>query len=185
MKRLITCASRRTALNNLCNNLKSQGLDAKVNYDHNCVDIYESSDHLVPSKQAYVLENGTIESYRCRYEYVGEGKGDYIQRKYPIKEKNFTENSLYVKDVASSNISDLIHVICMCYYTGSTKFTYPIKNMLGLDENEYYSTDVIEDRLNSSYSRDVIKLYQELYAIASDPDGDIPGEILQAMGIVE
>lgn len=185
MKRLITCASRRTALNNLCDNLKRQGLEAKVNYDHNCVDIYESGNHLVPSKQAYVLENGTIESYRCRYEYVGEGNGDYIQRKYPIKEKNFTEDSSYVKDVSSSNISDFINVICMCYYSGLTKFTYPIKNMLGLDEDKSYDTDMIEDYLNSSYSGDVIKLYQKLYAIASDPDGDIPGDILQEMGIVE
>lgn len=185
MKKLITCSSRRTALNNLCSNLKAQGIDAQVNPDHNCVDIYESSDHLVPSKQAYVLENGTIESYRCRYEYVGEGNGDYIQHIYPIKEKNFTENHPYVKNVSSSNISDIIQTICLCYASGLTDFTYPIKNMLGLDKNEYYSTDIIEDRLNSSYSRDVIKLYQELYAIASDPDGDIPGEILQEMGIVE
>lgn len=137
----------------------------------------------MPSKQAYVLENGTVASCRCRYEYVGQGNGDYIQHKYPIKEKNFTENLLYIKDVSSSNISNLIDVICMCYDSNLSEFTYVIKDMLGLDKAQSSTADEIRQHLESSYSKDIIDLYQQLYAIANNSDEDIPITILERMKI--
>lgn len=178
MKRIYS-TTERSALKQLCEQMKAQQINAKVNYKHNCIDVFEEST-LVPSKQVYVRQDGTVGSYRCRYEYVGPGKGDYVQKKYPIKETNYTIDEPYVKDVKSTNIQTFISRICECYDTGISRLCAEIRKTL---RTERCTTEKLEQLLNSSDSQTVLLLYQSLRRLLSDDDIEVPYELIRLFGL--
>lgn len=158
MKRrsIVYSTSKLSALSGLAAKLKKEGIDARVNKAHNCVDIFENGS-LVPSEQQYVRQDGVIDSYRCRYEYVGQGKGDYIQKTYPISEKNYTFDNPYIKKVSGDNIQMFIEAILQAYESGSMKTVSTIEGRLN---SQNY--DEVVETLNSCTPKDIIDLYHDV-----------------------
>lgn len=158
MKRrsIVYSASKLSALSGLAAKLQKEGIDARVNKAHNCVDIFENGS-LVPSEQQYVRQDGVIDSYRCRYEYVGQGKGDYIQKTYPVSEKNYTFDNPYIKKVSGTNIQMFVDAILEAYQTGSMKTVSIIQGRLNS-----YTYDEVAETLKYCTPQDIIDLYNDV-----------------------
>ena len=158
MKRhsIIYAASKFSALAGLAAKLKKEGIDARVNKAHNCVDIFENGS-LVPSEQQYVRQDGVVDSYRCRYEYVGRGKGDYIQKTYPISQKNYTFDNPYIKKVSGSNIQMFIDSILQAYESGSMRAVSTIEGRLNS-----HTYEEVAETLKSCTPKDIIDLYHDV-----------------------
>lgn len=49
--------------------------------------------------QVYPRIDEEYDSFGYKYEYVGEGNGDYIKKKYPRKRNSYTSDEPYRKEV--------------------------------------------------------------------------------------
>ena len=100
MKRLIRCDTQYQALKKIRDDYNSkarrydESAEARINREHHCVDVYVDGKLV---EQRYASHNGKNPSVRVRYEYVGQGKGDYKQVKYPVSETDYTDSDPYIK----------------------------------------------------------------------------------------
>lgn len=97
----IFSATKRDALKSIQNTLISQGSNCKINRSHNCVDVFDDNGNII--EQVYPKLSGTRPGSRVRYQYVGQGNGDFIQFTQAVNESDYDPDDTYVKYIRTTN----------------------------------------------------------------------------------
>lgn len=101
MKKWIKAATYSKALQAICDGLKSEGLDARVNVGHRCVDVFDSNGKI--REQRYPCPSGTRPSTRGKFVYVGPGLGDYVLTQVSYDKKEYSPDGGLVKYIERTN----------------------------------------------------------------------------------
>ena len=73
------------------------------NDETSCVDVVFNGNVV---SQHYLRRDGTFKDSRVKYQYVGDGNGDYIKTLQKYDRPNYTRHKALIKDVSSSRESD-------------------------------------------------------------------------------
>ena len=97
----IECDSQFSALAQIRDAAMSEGLTAKVNKLHHCVDIFDDDGKII--EQRYAEEIGKSAKTSHRYNYVGPGNGDYERIDYKTQRRDYTSEDPYIKYISYTN----------------------------------------------------------------------------------
>lgn len=100
MKRYIKAAigSYSKILKTIEKKLRSQNRNAYVNKSDSCVDVFDDKGNVI--EQHYPVQVDDVESSRGKFQYVGEGNGDYICTQVKYAKKRYTDENHRVKKVS-------------------------------------------------------------------------------------